>query len=72
MRVAVEMVEEGLNTKEEAIMKLDPKQLDALLHPAPHQLPVDPLPDRHQGLAHVAPPRPRTVHDQHRPHYSPH
>ena len=33
MRVAVEMVEEGLNTKEEAIMKLDPKQLDALLHP---------------------------------------
>jgi pyruvate,orthophosphate dikinase len=33
MRVAVEMVEEGLNTKEQAIMKLDPKQLDALLHP---------------------------------------
>jgi len=33
MRVAVEMVEEGLNTKEDAIMKLDPKQLDALLHP---------------------------------------
>ncbi len=33
MRVAVEMVEEGLNTREEAIMKLDPKQLDALLHP---------------------------------------
>ncbi len=33
MRVAVEMVEEGLNTKEEAIMKIDPKQLDALLHP---------------------------------------
>jgi len=33
MRVAVEMVAEGLNTREEAIMKLDPKQLDALLHP---------------------------------------
>ena len=33
MRVAVEMVEEGLNTKEEAINKIDPKQLDALLHP---------------------------------------
>jgi len=33
MRVAVEMVSEGLNTKEEAIMKIDPKQLDALLHP---------------------------------------
>jgi pyruvate,orthophosphate dikinase len=33
MKVAVDMVKEGLNTKEEAIMKLDPKQLDALLHP---------------------------------------
>jgi len=33
MKVAVDMVGEGLNTKEEAIMKLDPKQLDALLHP---------------------------------------
>jgi len=33
MRVAVEMVKEGLNTKEEAINKIDPKQLDALLHP---------------------------------------
>jgi len=33
MRVAVEMVAEGLNTKEQAIMKIDPKQLDALLHP---------------------------------------
>lgn len=33
MKVAVDMVEEGLNTKEEAIMKIDPKQLDALLHP---------------------------------------
>ncbi|MFA7177776.1 MAG: PEP/pyruvate-binding domain-containing protein, partial [Smithellaceae bacterium] len=29
MKVAVDMVKEGLNTKEEAIMKLDPKQLDA-------------------------------------------
>ncbi|HHT76445.1 MAG TPA: pyruvate, phosphate dikinase [Clostridiaceae bacterium] len=33
MKVAVDMVKEGLNTKEEAIMKIDPKQLDALLHP---------------------------------------
>lgn len=33
MKVAVDMVKEGLNTKEEAILKLDPKQLDALLHP---------------------------------------
>ncbi len=33
MKVAVDMVEEGVCTKEEAIMKLDPKQLDSLLHP---------------------------------------
>ncbi len=33
MKVAVDMVKEGLNTKEEALLKLDPKQLDALLHP---------------------------------------
>ena len=33
MKVAVDMVKEGLNTKEQAIMKIDPKQLDALLHP---------------------------------------
>ena len=33
MKVAADMVAEGLCTKEEAIMKIDPKQLDALLHP---------------------------------------
>ncbi|MDF2673605.1 MAG: pyruvate, phosphate dikinase [Clostridiales bacterium] len=33
LRVAVEMVQEGLNTKEEAILKVEPKQLDQLLHP---------------------------------------
>ncbi|TYQ12918.1 UNVERIFIED_CONTAM: pyruvate phosphate dikinase [Acetivibrio alkalicellulosi] len=33
LRIAVELVEEGMATKEEAIMKVDPKQLDALLHP---------------------------------------
>ncbi len=33
MTVAVELVNEGLITKEEAILKVDPKQLDALLHP---------------------------------------
>lgn len=33
LRVAVEMVEEGLNTKEEAVLKVEPKQLDQLLHP---------------------------------------
>ncbi|MFZ5973933.1 MAG: pyruvate, phosphate dikinase [Bacillota bacterium] len=33
LRIAVELVEEGLITKEEALMKIDAKQLDALLHP---------------------------------------
>ena len=33
VRIAVELVEEGLCTKEEALMKIDPKQLDDLLHP---------------------------------------
>ena len=34
LRIAVELVEEKMITKEEAIMKVDPKQLDQLLHPA--------------------------------------
>ncbi len=34
LRIAVELVEEGMNSKEEAILKVDPKQLDTLLHPA--------------------------------------
>ena len=33
LRIAVDMVKEGLLTREEALMKIDPKQLDALLHP---------------------------------------
>ncbi|HHU23116.1 MAG TPA: pyruvate, phosphate dikinase [Clostridiales bacterium] len=33
LRVAVDMVNEGMCTKEEAILKIDPKQLDSLLHP---------------------------------------
>ncbi|WP_326908501.1 pyruvate, phosphate dikinase [Sedimentibacter sp. MB31-C6] len=33
LRVAVEMVEEGLISKEEAVMRVDPKSLDQLLHP---------------------------------------
>ncbi|MBC3805149.1 pyruvate, phosphate dikinase [Acetobacterium fimetarium] len=33
LRAAVEMVEEGLITKEEAILRLDPLSLDQLLHP---------------------------------------
>jgi pyruvate, orthophosphate dikinase len=33
LKIAVDLVNEGMCTKEEAIMKVDPKQLDALLHP---------------------------------------
>ncbi|MFZ5988323.1 MAG: pyruvate, phosphate dikinase [Bacillota bacterium] len=33
LRIAVDLVSEGMVTKEEAVMKVDPKQLDALLHP---------------------------------------
>ncbi len=33
LKIAVDLVEEGLLTKEEALLKVDPKQLDALLHP---------------------------------------
>ena len=33
VRVAVEMVAEGLITKEEALLRVTPKQVDALLHP---------------------------------------
>ncbi|MFZ2257453.1 MAG: pyruvate, phosphate dikinase [Clostridiaceae bacterium] len=34
LKISVDMVNDGLNTKEEALLKVDPKQLDALLHPA--------------------------------------
>ncbi|HKA01295.1 MAG TPA: pyruvate, phosphate dikinase [Candidatus Solibacter sp.] len=33
VRIAVEMVHQGLITKEEAVMRVDPQQLDQLLHP---------------------------------------
>ncbi|MDQ3389642.1 MAG: pyruvate, phosphate dikinase, partial [Gemmatimonadota bacterium] len=33
VRAAVEMVDEGLITREEAILRVDPEQLDQLLHP---------------------------------------
>ncbi len=33
VRIAVEMVQEGLITKQEAVMRVDPQQLDQLLHP---------------------------------------
>ena len=33
LKIAVDMVDEGLCTREEAILRIEPKQLDALLHP---------------------------------------
>lgn len=33
LKVAVDLVNEGMRTKEEAVMMIEPKQLDALLHP---------------------------------------
>ncbi|MGL5648017.1 MAG: pyruvate, phosphate dikinase [Clostridium sp.] len=34
LKIAVDLVESGMLTKEEAILKVEPKQLDTLLHPA--------------------------------------
>jgi len=34
LKIAVDLVEEGMLTREEAILKVEPKQLDQLLHPA--------------------------------------
>ena len=33
LKIAIDMVEEGLLTEKEAVLKVDPAQLDALLHP---------------------------------------
>ncbi len=33
LKIAVDLVNEGMITKDEALMKVDPKQLDAVLHP---------------------------------------
>jgi pyruvate,orthophosphate dikinase len=33
LKIAVDLVDEGMITKEEACSKIEPKQLDALLHP---------------------------------------
>jgi pyruvate,orthophosphate dikinase len=34
LKIAIDLVNEGLITREEAVMKVDPRQLDTLLHPA--------------------------------------
>ncbi|MBQ6820286.1 MAG: pyruvate, phosphate dikinase [Clostridium sp.] len=36
LKIAVDLVEEGMLTKEEAILKVEPNQLDSLLHPTFH------------------------------------
>ncbi|WP_066894875.1 pyruvate, phosphate dikinase [Clostridium nigeriense] len=36
LKIAVDLVEEGMLTKEEAILKVEPTQLDSLLHPTFH------------------------------------
>ncbi len=49
IRIAVEMVQERLITKEEAILRIDPKQIEQLLHPM-----IDPMAKKEvvaQGLA---------------------
>ena len=33
LKIAVDMVGEGMITKEEAVLRVDPQQLDQLLHP---------------------------------------
>ena len=33
LKIAVDLVNEGMITKEEALLKVEPKQLDQLLHP---------------------------------------
>ena len=33
LKIAVDLVDEGMLTEEEAVLRVDPKQLDALLHP---------------------------------------
>ena len=36
LKIAVDLVEEGMLTKDQAILKVEPNQLDSLLHPAFH------------------------------------
>ena len=36
LKIAVDLVEEGMLTKEQAVLKVEPSQLDSLLHPAFH------------------------------------
>ena len=54
LKIAVDLVDEGAITTDEAIMRVDPKQLDALLHPQ-----FDPtLPPPQQGFRLPPAPQP--------------
>ena len=54
------MVEEGLITREEALARIDPAQLDQLLHPM-----IDPA-HAHDEVAHRAEREPRRGQRRHR------
>jgi pyruvate,orthophosphate dikinase len=51
VRIAVEMVEEGLISKKEAVLRVAPAQLDQLLHPVFHDKSLKQLPLLTQGIA---------------------
>ena len=54
VRVAVEMVEEGLITKKEAVLRVDPQQLDQLLHPVFDPASLKKLTKLATGIAGIA------------------
>lgn len=51
VRIAVEMCDEGMITKEEAVMRVDPDQLDQLLHPLLEKASLKNLTHIGKGLA---------------------
>ena len=54
VRIAVEMVEEGLIDKKEAVLRVDPQQLDQLLHPVLDPKSQEGAHAARQGLAGIA------------------
>lgn len=51
INIAVDLVNEGMITKEEAILRVEPKQLDSLLHPQFDQKVLDKIEPLGKGLA---------------------
>ncbi|MDD3765996.1 MAG: pyruvate, phosphate dikinase [Eubacteriales bacterium] len=51
VKIAVDLVDEGLITKEQALLNVDPKQLDALLHPMFDEKALKAAPVIAKGLA---------------------